>query len=219
MTNTPTPTNTPTATLPPQGLQGEQDVLSLLQRLPALPWDANVFSLVSAIDQSYWRLGSTDPSDSDVISIALPADLMETYYGNNAASRIRRMDVELTLTTFNPNMLDASQVYFGALLQNSGDATQTAGAQIELARQGVLRFSQRAGETVTSFSVSSVSVYVVRIRLERNPANGAITVYVNGEQLGTPIDFANPDTNLLPVLYVKSGGVIVSVTKWTVSLR
>jgi hypothetical protein len=218
-TPTATPTSTATATLPPQGLQGDQDVLGLLKRLPALPWDSSQFSLVTAIDQSYWRLGSNDTTTPDVISIVLPADMLETYYGNNAASRIRRVEAELTLTTFNPNLTSASQVYFGALLQNSADASQTAGAQIELQRQGVLRFSQRVGEVVTPFSVSSVSVYVVRVRLDRDPATGAITVYANGDQLGASIPFASPDAAVLPTLYVKNGGVIVSVTKWTVTLR
>lgn len=218
-TNTSTPTNTPTATLPPQGLQGDQDLLALFNQLTTFPWKSEEFSLVTAIDTSYWRLGTNEAGDADMISIPLPADLLETYYGNNAATRIRRIEAELTLTTFNPNLVNTSDVYFGMLLQDANNPAQTAGIEIELVQQGVISLSQRAGETVTALSQRSVGVYVARVRLERDPATGNIAVFFGGEQLGQAIPFVSPDAALLPTLYVKSGGVIVSVTRWTVTLR
>lgn len=214
-----TPTNTPTATLPPQGLQGEQDLLALFSGLTNYPWQTDEFSLVTTIDSSYWRLGSNEASDADIISIALPVDLLETYYGNNAATRIRRMEAELTLTTFNPNLVNTSDVYFGALFQDASDPTRTAGIEMELVQQGVISLGQRVGDTVTALSQRSVSVYVARVRLERDLVTGNITVYFNGDALGQSIPFIGTDAAILPTLYVKSDGVIVSVTQWSVTLR
>jgi len=64
-------------------------------------------------------------------------------------------------------------------------------------------------------------VVVVRVRLERDLKTGDITAYANGAQLGQPIPFTRADAPILPVLFVKSGGVIVSVTGtgWVVTLR
>ena len=222
-TNTPTPTATATATatLPPQGLQGEQNLLALFDKLTTFPWDSDQFFKVTAIEQSYWRLGSDEESDGDTLYLTLPADLLETNFGNNAASRIRRMEVELSLTTFNAAKITPEQVFFGALLQDAGDPAQTAGLHIQLVQPGVIKLGQRVGDETTMYSNQAVSVVVVRVRLERDPSSGAITVYANGAQLGQPINFVSPDAGLLPLLYVKSSGVIVSVTGngWSVTLR
>jgi hypothetical protein len=218
-TSTFTPTPTPTATLPPQGLQGEQDVLTLFDRLPRLPWNPNYFSKVAAIDLVYWRLGSNEASDDDTITISLPPDLLETYFGNNAATRILRMEVEMTLTTFNPSLLNTDSVYFGALLQDGNNSAQKVGLHVRLVQPGVLSLGQRVGEDITPISQQAVSVYVVRVRLERDPSSNKVIVNVNGQQLGQSLDFVDNNTPVLPVLYVKNSGVIVSVTRWTLSLR
>jgi hypothetical protein len=64
-----------------------------------------------------------------------------------------------------------------------------------------------------------VNAVVIRARLERNPASGAITLFFNGEQIGGAIQFISPDAAILPTLYVKSTGVIVSVTSWNITLK
>jgi serine/threonine protein kinase len=220
-TNTSTPTNTPTATLPPQGLQGPQNLLTTFDTLPSVPWDANQFFKVTSLNQTYWRLGSETTGDKDTLFLTIPSELLETYYGNNAASRIRRMEVELTLTTFNAAVISPDQVYFGALLQDASDANQTAGVNVQLVQPGVIKLGQRTGEKVTNFSNQAVNVVVVRVRLERDTKTGAITAYANGAQLGQPIPFVRADAPVLPVLFVRSGGVIVSVTGsgWVLTLR
>ena len=184
-----------------------------------MPWDSSQFSLVTAIDNSYWRLGSTDTTGSDTITLAIPADVLETYYGNKAASRLWRMDVEMTLTTFNPSLLGSSQVFFGATFQDATDASQSAGMYIQLLQPGVFSLGQRTGDTVTTFSQRSVTVYVARIRLERDVSSGAVTAYFNGEALGKAMPLAAADAPVLPTLYVKSGGVIISVTNWKITFR
>ncbi len=220
-TTVPTATNTPTATLPPQGLQGPQDLLRTFDTMTDVPWDKNAFFKVTALDNSYWRLGSEAEGDAETLYLPIPAGLLETYYGNNAASRIRRVEVELTLTTFNPVAVSPEQVYFGAELQAANDSSQTAGVNVQLVQPGVIKLGQRVGETVTNFSNQAVNVVVVRVRLERDATTGAITAYANGAQLGQPIPFVSADAPVLPVLFVKSGGVIVSVTGsgWVITLR
>ncbi len=216
-TFTPTPSFTPT--LPPQGLQGEQDVLALLDRLTTTPWSADQFSKVQAIESTYWRLGSSEASDEPIIAIELPVDLLETFYGANAASRIRRLEVEMALQTFNPSQVGIDQVFFGALLRDAANPAQQAGMNIGLVQNGVLNIGQRSGSEVNALSNRPIGVYVARIRLERDPATGDITTFFNGEQIGQPLRLSAGDAPVLPVVYVKNGGVIVSITRWSVTLR
>jgi hypothetical protein len=222
-TFTPTFTRTPkpTPTLPSQGVQGQQDLLALASTLSNPAWNNEAFSLVTALDKTYWRLGAGAGAgiEGDVIVIGLPVDVLETYYGNAAAARIRRVEADMTLTTFNPALLDSQQVFFGLLVQDAARPAQTAGFQVRLVQPGVVNLGQRAGNKVQTISQRSVPVVTVRVRLERDPNSGAITVFVNNEQLGQPIAFTRPDAAILPVLFVKNGDVIVSVNSWTVTLR
>jgi hypothetical protein len=224
---TPTPTNTPTATLPPQGLQGEHNVLSLLSRLPtdALPWDSEQFSLVTDNDgNQYWRLGRGVLGEG-VIVIALPEDFLEAYYGNNAATRIYRMEVELTLQTYNDPLVIDGQVYFGATLQSVENPSTMAGLQIQAVDTNVINLGQRTSgfenpdEGVTVISQRSVGSIVVSVRLERDQSNGGVVAFVGGNQLGSAMEFVGAQAPILPALYVKDGGVIVYVTRWTITLR
>ncbi len=218
-TDTPTATSTPTATLPPQGLQGQQDLLALLDRLDSYPWPAEDFALVRTIDSAYWRLGSGQAGEDEMLVISLPAAALEQFYGNNAASRITRMDVELTLLSYNPQLLGGEAVYFGAVLQNAADPGQIAGLHVQVTQPGVINLGLRSGATVTAVSQRAVNVVIARIRLERDPNTGSVTAFYDGSAIGQPVSFTRPDAPLLPALYVKSGGVIVSVTGWKVSLK
>lgn len=224
-TSTPTPTATstasatPTPTLPPQGVQGRQDLLALLRDIdPAIyPWSSEQFA--PGPDGTFWRLGVGSATGGDVIYIRFTPELLETHFGNNAAGRIRRLEATLTLTTFNPPLLLDDAVYFGALLQDAGNLAASAGLQVQLAEAGVINLGQRTGDTVRTLSQRSVNAVVVRVRLERDPQTGVITTYFNDEQLGEPLQLAGADAAVIPVLYVKDGGVIVSVTDWRVTLR
>jgi serine/threonine protein kinase len=215
-----TPSNTPTATLPPNGLQGTQDLLDLFSRLPQFPWSSDQFSLTNTLNGAYWRLGvgSSDSPDA-TLYLPMPADLLETYYGNNAAARIRRTEATLSLLTFNPTLLDSKDVYFGLLLQSVDDPKRVAGIHVEVAQANVINLAQRSGDAVNYISQKSVNTVIVRIRLERDPSDGKVTVFYNDAQLGKPIDFLRPDAPVIPVLFVKNGGVIISVTGWKIALR
>ncbi len=217
-THTQTPSATPTPTLPPQGLQGAQDLFVLFDRLgAAMPWEAEQFSM--SADGVYWRLGVGAQTGGDTIFLPLPADMLEAYYGNSAASRIRSVEATLTLLSYNPPLLLDNNVYFGLLLQEADDPASVAGVQVSLAQAGVINLAQRVGEEVRNLSQRAVGAVTVRVRLERDPVNGDILTFINGEQLGQAVSLAAADTPLLPVLFVKDGGVIVSVTDWTLNLR
>lgn len=215
-TATPTPTNTPTATLPPQGLQGAQDVLNLLEREPQ-PW-SDLLTRVQTIDSFYWRLSAPLAGDDPLAVLRLPPDLLETAYGNNAASRITRMDVELTLLSFNPQLVDASQVFFGAALQDAA-SSGLAGLHVQLVQPGVINLGRREGDRIETISQRAVNAVVARIRLERDPTRGQVTLYFDGDPVGQPVALARPDGAVLPVLYIRRGDVIVSVNRWTLTLR
>jgi hypothetical protein len=212
-----TPTATPTPTLPPQGLQGEQSLLGIFGRLTEFPWDSDQFS--PGGDGTFWRLGVGEESSGDMITVTLPADLLETYFGNNAATRIRRVEAEVALTTFNPSLLATNEVFFGVVLANAANPAETVGLHVQAVQPGVIDLGLRTGEDVQIISRESVNTVIVRVRLDRDPESGAITVFYNGQPLGDPVSFVGAEAMILPSLYVKNGGVIVSVTNWTVTLR
>ncbi|MFN8375511.1 MAG: hypothetical protein U0694_21875 [Anaerolineae bacterium] len=222
---TPTPSSTPTATLPAQGLQGEQNVLTLLNSLPAdvLPWDAEQFGLVTDNDGSqYWRLGRGTVGDG-IIAITLPEDLLETYYGNNAATRIYRMEVEFSLASYNPPLVVDGQVIFGALLQSLSQPPAAAGFEVQVVDTNVINLGQRSAgfdnpDAVTVLSQRSVSAVIVSVRLERDRGNGGVVLFINGNPLGNALTLTSAQDAILPTIYVHDGGVIVYVTRWTITL-
>jgi serine/threonine protein kinase len=232
LTNTSTPTDRPTAsptpsdmptrtptstpTLPPQGLQGRQDLLTLFNtRVTDYPWNSEQFSL--GTDGTFWRLGVGGETGGDTITIAPPAEMLELYYGNNAASRITRVEATLTLTTFNPPLVIDNEVFFGLVFQDVNDPANIAGLQIRLVEPGVIGLDQRIGSTVQAIGQRTVNAAAGRVRLERDLSSGAVVVFFNDEQLGQPIQFNAG--NVVPALFVKDGGVIVSVTNWLITLR
>lgn len=216
ITNTPTPT--PTPTLPPNGLQGQQDLFALLDRLPQLPWDARYFSPDTG--SASWRLGVGTDAPPEEIFVSIPAATLDTYYGNNAPARIRRLEATLALTTYNPSLIPASDVYFGLLFQNADDPATTAGLHIQLVTPTAVNLWIRSGENLEFMRQVSVNAVIARVRLDRDPVSGLVTVFFNDAQIGQPLLFSGRDTPLLPVLYVQNqGGVIVNVTNWRVTLR
>jgi hypothetical protein len=84
---------------------------------------------------------------------------------------------------------------------------------------GVINLGQRSGAEAQMLSQRSVNAVVVRVRLDRNPETGAITTFFDGDQIGQPLPLTRPDAPLLPALYVRSGGAVISVTRWTIFLR
>ena len=215
------PTATATPTLPPQGLQGWQDLLALAEVGPTdeMPWSDDQFARMG--DSGIWRLGVGRASDdtSGSITISLPPDLLDTYYGNDAPARVRRSEATISLTTYDPALIDQQQVYFGMVLQSADDSATRAGVHIQVVSLNAINLCLVADTALNCVSQRSVSQISPRLRLERDPSSGAVTVFFNDAQVGDPIPFVPAEAPVQPVLFVRRGGVIVSVVNWRLGLR
>ncbi|GAB4511396.1 MAG: hypothetical protein OHK0046_09410 [Anaerolineae bacterium] len=225
-TGTPTETPTPTATftptltltptLPPNGLQGQQELITAFSRLAAFPWDSEAFA--ASEGSASWRLGVGYETPGDEITVALPPETLERLYGNNAATRIRQTGATLSFSSFNAELLAPEDVYFGLMLQSVDDPTQQVGIYLQLAGINALNLNTRSGDTVTFVRQRGITPSF-RVRLDRDPANGNVIVFFDGLQVGEPIPFVPLDAPVQPVLFVLDGGVIVNVATWDVTLR
>jgi hypothetical protein len=204
------PTETP---LPPEGITGSVDLFALAVANPT-EFDAEVFT---PVDGGY-RIGRGVAGVEEMLIVAMPNAVMEIAYGNGAASRVRRLDVELTLRTFNPAIVDAEDVYFGALLLSTTNDDEV-GLRIEVASQNVINIYQVLNGEKTFLSQKSVNAVIARIRLERDLATGSVSLYYNDELLGTPVGFLAGDAPVEPAIFVKDGGVVIGATNWKVTLR
>ncbi len=227
VSRTPTPSATPTAspsatvtpspTLPPAGLQGDQDLLRFAAEVEDPGWSAEAFA--PAAEPGVWELGSGLGSGGDVLRVAPSAQAFEARYGGAAATRVVRAQTELVLQSFNPPLLVDDSVFFGMLLQHAEDPAQAVGIQINLVEPDVIRLSLVSGDEITPVSQRARDSRPLRIRIDRNLANQAVQVLVNDQPFGPPVPFVDAETPVLPVLYVHDGGVIVYVTAWEVRLQ
>ena len=110
------------------------------------------------------------------------------------------------------------QVYFGIAFRSaSGD--QIAGIQVQQVGPQVIslaRYQDGAADIVSQRSVNNI---IARLRLERDAASGAISAYFNDALVGDPMDFAPADAAILPVIFVKDGGVVIGVSAWDATLE
>ena len=223
-TETPAPTDAPTiepTSLPPvpaEGLKGQQSLLDVAGGLGVqADFSAEQFSRTG----DAWKLGlANDPgSSTNAMMVRLPVEVLEQRFGANAAARIASVETTMALITFTPELVTQQQVYFGAGLENAADPTQNIGLQVLLAQPGIISLGPRVNGAAQFISQRSVTAVVVRIRLQRDPVSGVVTLFYNDEQIGQPALFAEPDGAIVPVLFVRGGGVIVNVTDWHVTLR
>lgn len=214
---TPTITASPTATLPPNGLQGQQNLLALLPRLPEseITWTFEQFS--PELDGASWRLGEGAQTGGDEIVIPLSADVLETFYGNNAAGRVRRFEAGMNLLTYDPS-LPQGQVYFGLSLR-SADGTREAGVYVEVVDLNTLNLYRRIDGELELVTTRTVNTILTRLRIDRDTSNGLVRLHFNDDQLGDAIPFGAADAAVIPALFVKDGGVVVNVPRWQAILR
>lgn len=208
---TPTPTLTP---LPPQGVQGEQDVLALLNKTPNLPYNPELFAPV----EGGWRMGTGMASSGNILMITPPPEALERAYGNQAATRIRRVEADMTLRTFNPAVVSASDVFFGILVQSAVDGSH-AGIRLQVVDTNVITLTQVLNNETRFLNQRSVNTIVARLRIDRDVNNGRLSLYFNDIPMGEPFGFLPPDAPLIPALFVRDGGVVVGITAWRVTLR
>lgn len=216
-TFTPTVTNTLRPTLPPQGLQGQQALLSGPDS-EVMAFFGDPAHFVPAQDPGQWRLGTGEGAGGELLVVApAAADLIDRF-GADAPERVVRTQADLRLVTYNPPLLVDDDVYFGLLLQSVNNPARTAGLQVGLAEAGIIRLSQREGDTVIPVSQRTQGG-ALSVRLERDLDAGTVRIYVNGQPLGGSIPFVGGDEPVIPLLYVHDGGVIAHVADWSLTLR
>lgn len=216
---TPAPTVTPTlgpptaTPLPPGGVTGTVNLFNLMNALTVTP-DPDYFL---RIDGGY-RFGRGMPGEGDLLNVTLAADDLDRLLGNNAPSRIRRMDVEMALRTFNPTTVSAEDLVFGALLQNATNGNNV-GLRVQLVVQDVINLYQVINGRTTFLAQRTVNAPVVRLRIERDLATGNVSLFYNDERFGDPIPFGASDVPVQPAVFVSDKGVVVAITEWRVILR
>ncbi len=208
-----TPPPVPTAALPADGLKGSQSLLALYASADsAAVWDDDQFSGASGS----WRLGHSSLSEGDTIFHAAAADLLDRSYGNEAPTRISRLQAEIALYSTDPT-LAADQVYFGILLR-SVDGSENAGIQIQQVGPDVISLALYQNGEANVISQRSVNNLITRLRLDRDPVSGAISAYFNDSGIGEPMEFLPANSALEPVIFVKDGGVVIGVSAWEITL-
>ncbi len=208
------PTAAPTLDLPAEGLNGAQNLLELFGSAVAEP----ILSDSAFRRQNgSWRLGSASASDGETIFLYPPADLLEWHYGNEAASRISRAQAEITLQSANPAEAE-EEVYFGIAFRSaSGD--EIAGVQVQQIGSQVISLALYQDGAANFVSQRSVNNVIARLRLERDASSGAVSAYFNDAPVGEPMAFAPADEAILPVIFVRDGGVVIGVSAWEVTLE
>ena len=205
-------TAAPTLDLPAEGLQGQQNLLELF----VSPAAQSLLSEGSFRRQNgSWRLGSADVTEGETLFLYPPADLLESNYGNGAAGRISRAQAEITLQSTNPA---EEEVYFG-LAFRSADGDEIAGIQVQQVGPQVISLALYQDGEADFVSQRSVNNVIARLRLERDVASGTVSAYFNDAPVGEPMDFAAVDAGVLPVVFVKDGGVVIGVSAWDVTLE
>ena len=210
--STTVPTAAPTLALPAEGLKGAQNLLDLFGLAATQPILADS---TFRRQNGSWRLGRNGASDGEAIFLYPPADLLEANYGNQAAARISRAQAEITLQSTNPA---EEAVYFGIALRNeSGD--QIAGIQVQQVGPQVISLALYQDGEANLVSQRQVNNVIARLRLDRDASSGAISAYFNDALVGAPMEFAPADEAVLPVIFVKDGGVVIGVSAWDMTLE
>ncbi|MFZ4828950.1 MAG: hypothetical protein ACOYLB_16495, partial [Phototrophicaceae bacterium] len=223
---TPLPTVTATPVLPAQGIQGEVQVFDLVERIqqenltPPF-WDVNRF----IPEGTGWRFGMGATSDQAIYALAIPPDVLASYYGETATTRLDALEITTALTTFNPTLLATDEVFYGILLAPLDEAgmvnlAQAVGIQINVIDAGIVNIAQRNGEDLTVISQRSIGAVITRLRLDVIDESGAIRAQLNGAPIGADMSPIYGDSRpIVPVIYVKDGGVILNISEWRMSFR
>lgn len=212
--DTPTVTHTPTATLPAAGLQGSQDLLTLYRSALSDPfWNDRRFSL----QDGSWRLGIDSQTRGETLFFYPPAELLNQQFGNDATRRISRIEANLTLLRINAAVVSNEEAYFGILFQSASSA-DNAGIKILAVEANVINLALYENSETNFISQRSVNALIARLRLDRDPASGRVTAFFNDSQIGEPMRAIAANDAVVPVIFVKDGGVTVGVTAWQITL-
>jgi serine/threonine protein kinase len=213
-----TPTVTPTATLPAQGLQGWQNLITLAEEQPTNTWDTEKFAPADDVAGA-WRLGVGEIVSNDDFTVTFDPELLNITYGNDAASRIRRVEATFSLITYDPRLVDQEAVYFGVMLQSVNRPELKVGLHIQVVNLTTLNLWLQNGDERTFILQRSVNSINPRLRLERDDTTGYVTAFLDDFQVGEPMVFVAPEAFVTPAVYVRDGGVLLNLLNWRMWLR
>ncbi len=205
------PTAAPTLDLPAEGLIGVQNLLDLFSGAAAQP---NLAESAFRRQNGSWRLGGVAAAEGKTLYFYPPADLLESHYGNSAASRISGVEAEITLQSANST---EDEVYFGIAFRSATGA-ETAGIQVQQVGPQVISLALYRNGEADFVSQRQANNVIARLRLSRDASSGAVSAYFNDMLVGDPIEFAPADAAILPVIFVKDG-VVIGVSTWDVTLE
>jgi stage V sporulation protein SpoVS len=192
-----------------QVLQGAQQILlALEQNVQAYPWPESWFRPGDL--GGGWLLGVPElDQGNDLLQVVLPADLLEQLFGPEAAVRLRRIEVTLTLRDYDSTLVQDELVYFGLGLQGA-DESRVA-LQVQMVRQDAINVGARVGDEFRARTTLPIYDARVKLALERLP-DGSVTLLLDDEAIGPPRFLTAPNAPVTPYLFVQQGGVVVSVT-------
>ena len=209
----PSATAVPAPTLPAEGLTGAQNLLTLLAKAGDAPnWSADQLALADGA----WRFGAAGEGAGGTLALSLPPELFEDAYGNDAARRIRRVEADLTLQSYNPAVV-SDDVYFGILLQSVANS-DNAGIQAQAVEANIIQLALYRDDEANFISQRPVNALIARLRLDRDPDSGAVQAYYNDSPVGEQIPFLGPEAAALPYIFVRDGGVVIGISSWSVTL-
>ncbi|GAB4571394.1 MAG: hypothetical protein Kow0077_08030 [Anaerolineae bacterium] len=214
-------TSAPTATATPapaaaggltpvaEPLSGRQNILFALEQPgQGFPWPEAWFRKGDLAGSWVLGVAETDAGEN-LIQVVLPAELLATYFGPDAAVRLRRLEATLTLQQYDPALIEAGMVYFGLGLRGA-DESRVA-VQAQLIRPDAMNVGARVGDEFRARTTLPVSNATVRVALERY-TDGTVGLFLNGDQLGSPRFLTAPNAPVTPFLFVQEGGVVITVT-------
>jgi hypothetical protein len=129
------------------------------------------------------------------------------------------VEASLNLITYDPRLVTDENVYFGLMFQSVNNPDLRVGLHIQVVNLTTLNLWLQNGderEFVLQRSVNSINP---RLRLERDQRTGYITAFLDDFQVGEPMVFVAPEAAIVPVLYVRDGGVLLNLSAWRMWLQ
>ena len=190
-------------------LHGQQNILLALEQYASIyPWPEAWFRPGDL--SGGWQLGLREQGiGEDVLRVVLPEDLLSQIFGEDAAIRLRRVQVTLRLREYEPALVSEGRVYFGLGLQGA-DESRVA-VQVQMVREDAINVGARVGDQFRARSTLPVNEVRVELALVRYD-DGTVDLLFEGQPIDSPRFLTAPNAPVMPFLFVQQGGVVIAVT-------
>ncbi|MEP7284499.1 MAG: hypothetical protein ABI947_01870 [Chloroflexota bacterium] len=202
-------------TFVPTANTGDYDMLKSLETLPTakITWNKDWFGPAG----DGWQLGTEAfRTNGPPLVVRLGPDVMTPLIGVDAARKLTRVDADLELTGYDKSLLPTGQVFFGIgveSLQGPRAAVQAVLVQANLLRLGVNLNGQFRPKTDIPVTTAAFAVSI-----KRN-ADSTLSLFVNGQLLGTTGASFAAGTPVNIYLYTSAGSVVVKITSLKIHLE